>query len=112
MTRPVEQDPDEQLLRATLRLNSRGLALFLGLLCGLGLFIATNWLIIKGGPLGPDDEPVVGPTLSLLGQYFIGYKVTFVGSLVGFVWAFAVGALVGWLIGLCYNWIVATSDAR
>ena len=108
----VEQDPDERLLKAALRLNSRSLALFLGLLCGLGLFVATNWLIIKGGPMGADGEPVVGPTLSLLGQYFIGYEVTFVGSLVGFVWAFGVGALVGWLTGLCYNWIVATSDAR
>ena len=54
---------------------------------GLGVFVATNWLISEGGP-------VVGPHLALLGQFFIGYRVTFVGSLVGFLWAFAVGFLV------------------
>ena len=110
MITPGEQDQGEQLQNATLRLNGRGLALFLGLLCGLGLFVATNWLVIKGGPLGADGEPVVGPTLSLLGQYFLGYRVTFLGSLIGFGWAFVFGALTGTLICLVYNRIIAGGD--
>jgi hypothetical protein len=72
------------------------LGLVLGLLCGISLFIATNWLVIKGG------DPV-GPHLALLSQYFIGYRVSFVGSLIGFLYAFVIGGLGGVLIGWIYN---------
>lgn len=67
-----------------------------GLVAGLGLFLATNWLVLKGGR-------VVGPHLSLLRQFFIGYEVTFVGSLIGFVWAFACGFVAGYLVSIVYN---------
>ena len=40
---------EKLLLSGILRLNARVLGLALGLLMGLGLFIATNWLVIKGG---------------------------------------------------------------
>ncbi len=91
----VETDKDK-LFRGVLLLNSGVLGLSLGLLFGLGIFIATNWLIIKGG-----DH--VGSHLRLLGQFFIGYEVTFLGSLVGFAYGFAVGTLSGALIGWIYN---------
>ena len=91
----VETDKDK-LFRGVLLLNSGVLGLSLGLLFGLGIFIATNWLIIKGG------DPV-GSHLRLLGQFFIGYEVTFWGSLVGFAYGFAVGTLSGALIGWIYN---------
>lgn len=67
-----------------------------GLLVGLGIFIATNWLVIKGGE-------TVGPHLALLGQFFIGYRVTFVGSLIGFGWGFISGFLIGSFIAAMYN---------
>ncbi|MBW1788857.1 MAG: hypothetical protein JRK53_19945, partial [Deltaproteobacteria bacterium] len=70
--------------------------LVLGLLLGLIIFAATNWLVIKGG------DPV-GPHLALLSQYFIGYRVTFWGSFVGFAYGFALGTLCGALIGWVYN---------
>ena len=89
----------ENLFGSILWLNSKALGLVLGLLSGLALFIATNWLVIKGG------EPV-GPHLSLLSQYFIGYRVSFLGSFIGFAYAFAVGAVSGALIGWVYNKIV------
>jgi hypothetical protein len=66
---------DEILRVRLLRLNATVQGLAAGLVCGLVLFVATNWLVLKGGD-------VVGPHLGLLGQYFIGYRVTFVGSLV------------------------------
>jgi ABC-type dipeptide/oligopeptide/nickel transport system permease subunit len=91
--------PDELLERAVLRLNGNILGIVLGILGALAIFVATNWLVIKGG------DPV-GPHLSLLGQYFIGYRVTFVGSLIGMVYAFVVGYLVGRLVGLVYNLVV------
>ena len=91
---------EKKLLSGILWLNAKVLGLALGLLFGLGLFIATNWLVIKGG------QPV-GPHLQLLSQYFIGYRVSFLGSLIGFAYGFAMGTLSGALIGWIYNKIVA-----
>jgi hypothetical protein len=79
-----------------MRLNATVQGVVLGLIAGLGIFIATNWLIIKGGP-------VVGPHLALLGQFFIGYRVTFVGSLIGFAYGFVLGFCVGYGVASVYN---------
>jgi ABC-type dipeptide/oligopeptide/nickel transport system permease subunit len=87
---------EERLFRGVLWLNAKALGLVLGLLCGLAVFVATNWLVIKGG------DPV-GPHLKLLSQYFIGYRVSFLGSLIGFIYGFAVGTLSGAFIGWIYN---------
>lgn len=89
------------LFSSVLRLNAKAFGLALGLLSGLGLFIATNWLIIKGG-----RQPV-GPNLQLLGQYFIGYRISFMGSFIGFAYGFALGTLSGASIAWIYNKIVA-----
>lgn len=87
---------DEQLQQVIRRLNQRAWGLAFGLTLGLGLFVATNILVIKGGPN-------VGQHLSLLSQYFPGYRVTFFGSLVGFVYAFVIGYALGRFIGAVYN---------
>lgn len=87
---------EEKLFSGVLWLNTKILGLSLGLLCGLVIFIATNWLVLKGGK-------VVGPHLQLLSQYFIGYRVSFFGSLIGFAYGFAVGTFSGSLIGWIYN---------
>jgi hypothetical protein len=87
---------EERLFSRALRLNAKVLGLSLGLLLGLGVFIATNWLVLKGGR-------VIGPHLQLLSEYFIGYRVSFFGSFIGFVYGFAVGTLSGSLIGWIYN---------
>jgi hypothetical protein len=91
--------PDQELRRAVARLNERAWGITLGLLLGLGLFAATNILVLKGGP-------EVGPHLSLLRVYFPGYRVTFLGSLIGFVYAFVLGYALGMLIGFVYNRLV------
>ena len=90
---------EERLFSSLLWLNAKILGLSLGLICGLSLFIMTNWLVLKGGT-------TIGPHLQLLNQYFIGYKVSFFGSLVGFAYGFALGTLSGSLIGWMYNAIV------
>jgi hypothetical protein len=95
----VRQTEEEKLFSGILWLNMKALGFALGLLFGLVMFIVTNWLVLKGG------EPV-GPHLSLLGQYFIGYKVSFLGSFIGFAYGFALGTLSGALIGWIYNKIV------
>ena len=90
---------DQDLQRAIVRLNARAWGITVGLLLGGGLFLATNILVLKGGP-------APGPHLSLLHIYFPGYRVTFVGSLVGFVYAFVVGYGLGRLVGTVYNRLV------
>jgi len=87
---------EERLFSGVLWLNAKMLGLSLGLLFGLAIFIATNWLVLKGGK-------VVGPHLQLLSQYFIGYRVSFFGSLIGFAYGFAVGTFSGSLIGWIYH---------
>src|SRR4029453_2584378 len=79
----------EEIVRTRIvRLDATVQGVGAGLLIGLGIFIATNWLVVKGGA-------PVGPHLSLLGQYFIGYRVTFIGSLVGFGYGFLIGFIGG-----------------
>lgn len=89
-----------------LHLNAIAYGVVAGLLAGLGVFIGTIWLVIKGG-----EE--VGPHLKLLGQYFLGYEVTLFGSLVGFAYGFFYGFVAGYLAAHIYNWIVnATSKHK
>ncbi|MEZ5428804.1 MAG: hypothetical protein R2747_21345 [Pyrinomonadaceae bacterium] len=93
-------DSEEEILKhAILRLNGQVVGIVLGLIGALVIFVATNWLVLKGGE-------VVGPHLGLLDQFFIGYSVTFVGSLVGALYGFIVGYVGGLLIGWIYNAIV------
>ena len=87
------------VLARLLRLNATIQGLVAGVVVGLGIFVATNWLLLKGGD-------VVGPHLSLLGQFFIGYRVTFMGSLVGFGYGFVGGFVVGYGVARMYNWVV------
>jgi len=96
---------EDKLLSAVVQLNAKMLGLVLGILFGLAIFIATNWLVIKGH-ISPGDEHVVGSHLRLLGQFFIGYRVSFLGSIIGFIYGFAVGTLSGALIARIYNRIV------
>jgi len=79
-----------------LRLNGRAWGIACGLLFGIGLFAATNFLIVLGGEN-------VGQHLNLLSVYFPGYEVTFLGSVIGFVYAFVVGYATGRIICSVYN---------
>ncbi len=63
---------------------------------GLSVFVATLWLVIKGGE-------VIGPYLQLLGQYFLGYTVTVKGAFIGMSYAFICGFLFGWLFAYLRN---------
>ncbi len=94
---------DVQLAKALLRFNSKMLGLLLGVLFGLVIFIATNWLVIKGGHVNDAGEYIVGPNLQLLSQFFIGYRVSFLGSIIGLFYGFALGTIIGSAIGLIYN---------
>jgi hypothetical protein len=107
MTESKKSVDEEKLFQGVLRLNAKIWGLVCGTLLGSAIFIATNWLVIKGGHIDAvTGEYVVGPHLELLSQFFIGYRVSFLGSIIGFLWGFALGTLGGALIGLIYNRIV------
>lgn len=80
------------------RLRAGIMALVFGMVGGVGLFLATAWLLLRGGA-------TVGPTLSLLGNYFPGYSVTWPGAGLGFVYGALVGAAVGWSMARIYNFV-------
>ena len=82
--------------RAFERAHEQGWGIAIGLLAGLGLMIATLWLVVLGGP-----NP--GPHLSLLSIYLPGYKVTWLGGIIGFVYAFAGGYVFGRAVASIYN---------
>ena len=54
-------------------------------------------LLLRGGP-------VVGPTLSLLGNYLFGFEVTWVGAVMGLLEGGVLGFAVGALAAGLRNW--------
>jgi hypothetical protein len=88
-----------------LRLDAVPQAISTGVLLGVGIFLATNWLVLKGGS-------VVGPNLALLAQFCPGYRVTFVGSLIGFAYGLLSGAVAGFTVSRFYNYLVEVAERR
>ena len=103
--KPGQINPEEVVLTRLLRLNATVQGIVTGLIVGGGLFLATNWLVLKGG------DPV-GPHLSLLSQYLIGYRVTFVGSFIGLGYGLVLGFLAGYFVARVYNWLVERKDGK
>jgi hypothetical protein len=96
--RPTEAE-DKMLKQAVLRLNGHILGFVLGFIGALIIFVATIWLVIKGG-----DN--VGAHLGLLSHFFIGYDVTVLGSFIGAAYGFVTGYLSGLIIGSIYNAVI------
>jgi hypothetical protein len=88
-----------QVSRAVARIHAGVLAIVCAALGGGSLFIATLWLVIKGGIR-------VGEHLGLLSWYLYGYSVTWPGAFVGLFWGVLIGGGIGWLIGEVYNLVV------
>ena len=89
--------PEDRILdRAVARLRAGIMAIVFGSSTGVILFLATVWLLIRGG----ED---VGLHLNLLGHYFPGYSVSWPGAFVGFLYGSVTGALLGGSIAWVYN---------
>ena len=86
----------ELLRKAVARLRASVMAVVFGLVGGSGMFVATAWLLIQGGES-------VGAHLSLLNNYFLGYSVTWTGSVIGFLYGGLSGGVVGWAVAWIYN---------
>ena len=89
--------PEARALRhAVARASEQGWGIAIGTVSGVGLWLATVTLVAKGGP-----NP--GAHLELLSIYFPGYRVTWVGAWIGFVYAFVLGYAAGRTIATIYN---------
>jgi hypothetical protein len=87
---------DKLIIQSLAKLDNSALGIAIGSVFGTLIFLATNILLIKGG-----DN--IGPNLSLLSHYFVGFEVTFTGSLIGLFYGFATGFILGWLIAFLRN---------
>jgi hypothetical protein len=96
-------DEAREVRRAILKLNAQAWGTSFGMILGAGLFIATAVLVMKGGVN-------VGEHLGLLSIYFPGYRVTWLGACIGFVYAFVLGYAIGRVVGTAYNAIAFRRD--
>jgi len=104
----VNSDKDfvaKEVRRAVAKMQTGVLTVVFALISGFGLFFMTVWLLIRGGRR-------VGLHLQLLGNYFPGYSVTWLGSVIGFFYAAIVGGAIGWAIGTIYNKVVDLRKRR
>ena len=91
---------DEIIEAAFARLDPLALGVATGTVSGLGLFLVTAVLLLQ-------DAPGVRLTLSLLGYYLIGFKVTWTGALIGLMEASVGGFALGYVGAWLRNWGMA-----
>lgn len=91
---------DRLVIQALAKLHPTALGVAVGSLAGGSIFAATAFLLVKGGDRA-------GLTLGLLGQYFVGYRVTWVGGVVGLLYGFVFGFVFGWLVAFLRNLFVS-----
>lgn len=93
------QEQINEISQTIARIKTDALAVVCAVMGGVGLFAMTAWLVVK-------DGPDVGQHLQLLSNYFIGYSVTWWGSVVGLFYGALCGGASGWAIGTIYNKVV------
>lgn len=96
MPAEIERNQEDAISKAIARLRSGVMATVFGATCGTGLWIATAWLVMRGGTR-------VGEHLGLLRYYFPGYSVTWTGAFIGFGYGVLFGGVAGFLLAWIYN---------
>ena len=84
------------LTKVFVKLDRVALGLSVGAVGGLALFLATLFVVLGGGPHAR-------PLLALLGQYFLGYEVTWSGTGLGLAYGFVTGFAGGWSFAFLRN---------
>ncbi|GMQ88730.1 MAG: hypothetical protein BMS9Abin09_0164 [Gammaproteobacteria bacterium] len=93
-------DTDKAILMAAFaKIDVVALAIALGSLFALVLFLATAGLLLKGAPPGVE----VGPHLGLFGIYLPGYSVSWFGAVVGAFYAGIIGGFLGFVLAVLWN---------
>ena len=96
-------DLEGRLREVFARFDPTALGTAVGVVSGVGLFLATAILLLKGG------DPV-GPNLSLLSVYLLGYRVSWGGALLGWLEASVVGFALGYLMATTINLLVGAYE--
>ncbi len=99
MATVAAQDERALIRAAVVRMRARIMAIVFGMVGGTGVFVATAWLLLRGGEN-------VGEHLSLLRHYFPGYSVTWPGAFIGFFWGALGAATLGFAVAWIYNQVV------
>lgn len=92
-----EEAEDVLIESAFAKIDPVALGVAVGVVSGLGIFIASVVLLLRGG-----SAP--GPTLSLLGNYLFGFEVTWGGAVIGLLEGGLLGFAVGALAAGLRNW--------
>ncbi len=79
------------------KLNTLALAIALGVTWGLGIFIL--------GLLGWNYQ-IWLDLIDFIGKVYIGFKPTFLGSIIGFIIGFADAFIGGFILATIYNFII------
>lgn len=86
-----------------MKLNVKSFALTCGLIWGFAIFLLTWWIMAFDG---------ITNELTLIGRLYRGYSISPVGSLIGLVWAFVDGLIIGAIFAWLYNLLCSRSTAR
>jgi len=68
----------------------------LGITWSLSILFAGWFAIFGWGP----------PFVEVMGSFYVGYKPSFIGAIIGAIWAFFDGAIGGLIFSLLYNFFV------
>ena len=93
--RQVTQALPSPLLRAFAPLHKTALGVACGVVLGGSIFFISAALLIHGG------QPDFG--IELLGQFFVGYSLTWTGAFIGLLWGLGAGFIFGWSFALLRN---------
>ena len=77
-----------------MKLNIKAMAIAFGLVWGISLFVITWWIILLEGPSN---------TVTFIGKFYLGYSLTPIGSIIGFIWGLVDGAIGGAMFAWLYN---------
>ena len=93
----IGESEDKVIEVAFAKIDPLAFGIAVGVVSGIVIFMASAILLLRGGP-------VVGPTLSLLGNYLFGFEVTWVGAVMGLLEGGVLGFAVGALAAGLRNW--------
>jgi hypothetical protein len=93
-------DPVEvALARAFAPMHKAAFGTAVGITAAIGIYALTAFHLIA--------QPPDALSIDLLGQYFFGYTVSWVGAAIGAWWALVAGFVGGWFLAFLRNFAVA-----
>ncbi|MFC1550024.1 bacteriophage holin [Candidatus Neomarinimicrobiota bacterium] len=77
-----------------MKFNIKAFSITCGLIWGFGLLFVTWWIILFDG---------ASESITFIGKIYRGYNISIGGSLIGFIWAFIDGIIIGMVFAWLYN---------